>query len=272
VSILVTPLVVGNILNQATVAGEQTDPDMTDNTATQSTTVAPAPETGATIFIGRVTINGEMAPASTNVIVALPDGTVVGESTTGFDNLDTNQYRILVQATPALEGQLVTLRVPNRRVEPPATAVFAANSVIAVDINIIAGPEPTGKKRLFGLGLTAFILVIVIISAIILGIAGFLFIIIAKRRRPKPFVELRLVAGPVTEAMGFHFTPNSTVTLRFGETVLATATTDDDGAFTTVINAPSREPGDYPITVIDGGDVIVTVTLTVPDLTAQQDC
>ena len=88
---------------------------------------------GVTVFTGSVTLNGTAAPAGTVVNVTTSTGIVIGTGITcpspcgGSGGFAANQYRIDIQATPALEGQTVNLIVPGTSQATPASAVFNAN-------------------------------------------------------------------------------------------------------------------------------------------------
>ncbi len=54
---------------------------------------------------------------------------------------------------------------------------------------------------------------------------------------------------------GTGFIANGTVTIKYDETQIATATTDADGAFSTIFDIPASLHGDHTITASDGANV-----------------
>ena len=94
---------------------------------------------GVTVLAGTVTIDGQAAPAGTEVTVSLQDGTAVGTGITGSSGLPANQYRIDIQTTAALEGQTVNLNVAGTTQAAQATAVLSANLARTVDIVATTG-------------------------------------------------------------------------------------------------------------------------------------
>jgi|GEM_PF-6429705 len=96
---------------------------------------------GVTVVTGSVTIDGNPAPAGTTV-EAVFNNAVVGSTTTGRDGFQANQYRIDITASGNLEGQVVTLRVPNQASATPATFTFSANRVFTVNVAAVR-PAPT---------------------------------------------------------------------------------------------------------------------------------
>ncbi len=109
-----------------------------------------AAQGGVTVLTGTVTIDGAPAPQFTVVQAALADGTIVGTSATGLSGLSAGQYRIDVQASPAMDGQQVTFSVQGATVSPAVTAILRPNRVIPVDIAAMTGapvatatPQPT---------------------------------------------------------------------------------------------------------------------------------
>ncbi|MCH8195785.1 MAG: hypothetical protein IIB12_06885, partial [Chloroflexi bacterium] len=89
---------------------------------------------GVTVFFGDVTIDGAAAPAGTQVEIVLPDGTVIGTSTTGAGGLAPDQYRVDIQANASFIGQTVSIRVVGSDPGSAATATFASNRAISRDI------------------------------------------------------------------------------------------------------------------------------------------
>ena len=74
---------------------------------------------GASVFTGRVTIDGAPAPANTRVQLSLQaTGALVGESLTGSSGLAADQYRIDVQSTG---------------VQPNATLEFSLEGVVTTE-------------------------------------------------------------------------------------------------------------------------------------------
>ena len=112
---------------------------------------------GVTVFTGTVTIDGQPAPAGTQVSVTLQDGTVVGSGFTGSSGLDADQYRIDIQATASLAGQTVNVIVAGASQAAQATEVFSAGRVFSVNVvataslpaeTVLAPLEDTGNLEL----------------------------------------------------------------------------------------------------------------------------
>ncbi len=97
---------------------------------------------GVTVVTGSVTIDGAAAPAATTVEAVFNNG-VIGTTTTGQAGFQPNQFRIDIQASANLEGQVVTLRVPSQTTPTPATFTFAANRVFQVNIAAVRAAPPT---------------------------------------------------------------------------------------------------------------------------------
>jgi len=106
---------------------------------------------GVTVITGSVTIDGVAAAAGTTV-QASQGGTSIGSTTTGAGGLAANQYRVDVQATPALEGQAVLVEaLTGGLVAGSASGTFGANRVVTINITgqapaaVAAEPGATGE-------------------------------------------------------------------------------------------------------------------------------
>lgn len=95
---------------------------------------------GVTVITGTVTRDGAAAPAGTTVQVTKADGTVLGTSTTGGGGLAANQYRLDLQSDPSLNGQTIRINVVGSNPVPAATAVYASNSVLGVNLTVTSAP------------------------------------------------------------------------------------------------------------------------------------
>ena len=102
-------------------------------------TVASAQQ-GVTVISGTVTgADGLPAASGTPVTATTADGTQIGSTTTGASGLAANVYRLDIQASANLEGQLVTISA----LGGSTTVTFAANTA-TLDANISGtGSAPT---------------------------------------------------------------------------------------------------------------------------------
>ncbi len=105
---------------------------------------APASAQGVTVFTGSVTSDGNPVSAGILVQVMLQDGTVIGLGATGNQGFAINEYRVDVQSTPSLQGQIVYVRaviggVSKPEANPPAV-IFAAGQLLTVNVPISSVP------------------------------------------------------------------------------------------------------------------------------------
>ena len=129
VSIVVTPTVSGTITNTATTRANETEPNLTNNTATQSTTVNPGVGTICVLSFNDLNQNGsrdsgEPCLSARPITVTNSLGQVVGAVTTNgteprcFSNLPAGIYTI-IEVNPAgytsTSPDLVTANVGDRR-------------------------------------------------------------------------------------------------------------------------------------------------------------
>ncbi len=102
---------------------------------------------GASVFTGRVTIDGAPAPANTRVQLSLQaTGALVGESLTGSSGLAADQYRIDVQSTGVQPNATLEFSLEGVVTTEKPTATFVANFVIITQLDFISGtptPVPT---------------------------------------------------------------------------------------------------------------------------------
>ena len=99
---------------------------------------------GVTVFTGRVTTDGNPISAGTLIQVSLQDGTVTGQGFTGVQGFGVNEYRIDIQATPSLQGQIVFIQAvvagtPKPETSPPS-AFFVGGQVLTVNVSISSVP------------------------------------------------------------------------------------------------------------------------------------
>lgn len=101
---------------------------------------------GVTVVTGAVTIDGEQAPAGTLVRISLADGTEIAIATTGTIGLMAHQYRADLAANSAWLGRTIIVQaLVDGALSPatgPATATFAANRVLSIDV--AASTRPPG--------------------------------------------------------------------------------------------------------------------------------
>ena len=99
---------------------------------------------GVTVVTGKVTSDGNPIGAGTVVQVMLQDGTVIGVGFTGNQGFDSNQYRIDIQSTPSLQGQVIFARaVVGGIAKPeanPSGAVFTAGQVLTINVPFMSVP------------------------------------------------------------------------------------------------------------------------------------
>lgn len=83
-------------------------------------------------------------------------------------------------------------------------------------------------------------------------------------------IKLAPSEGLVSTVSGSNFTPISKVTVASGDTVLATATTDAVGAFTTIVASPTTKAGKVAVKATDAAGKSATADLTVPTILGEK--
>lgn len=200
---------------------------------------------GVTVIFGHVTIDGAPAPAGTNVRVSR-GATIVTTVQTGVaQGSAVNFYRADINATGDLENQTLTIQaIVNGNPSPasnPPSVVFKGNLALNVDVAAVSGPPATPTP-----------------------------VPTATPVPPPPgpaAITLSPTTGIVSTVRGANFTPNSTVVIAAGTTILATVTSSGIGTFTAAIVAPNQTVAtQLSITATDGANRAAAAALTVPSV------
>lgn len=103
---------------------------------------------GVTVITGQITLDGNAAGGGNLVQVTLQDGTVIGQAFTGVMGFADNEYRVDIQSTASLQGEIVFVQVvingtPKPETNPPS-AFFFAGQLLTVHVSASSIPGSVG--------------------------------------------------------------------------------------------------------------------------------